>query len=75
MNLLQLSKRVGNSFRLRPQPHRLDANGVHLPPTDDQWRLEAIRDNPTGLELHNPGTGHVLELQPDNVKENEALTF
>src|SRR5262245_59948766 len=39
MNARQLSKNVGNLFRLRPLPFRKESNGMALPKTDDRWNL------------------------------------
>ena len=75
MNLKELSKRIGNTFRFRPLPVRLDADGSRLPESDDQWRLEAILENPTRLRLVNIHTSHVLELGSDNVREYRSPDF
>lgn len=75
MNLKQLSKQIGNTFRFRPLPARLDGDGSRLPESDDQWRLDAIPENPTRLRLVNIHTGHVLELGSDNVREYRSPDF
>jgi len=75
MNLKQLSKQVGNTFRFRPLPIRVDADGSRLPESDDQWCLEGIPENPTRLRLVNIHTAHIVELGSDNVREFRTPNF
>jgi hypothetical protein len=75
MNLAQLSKHVGKSFRLRPHPIRLVGQTGIPAPSDDAWRLDAILDTPSRLSLTNLHTGHILELGTDNVREFRTPDF
>lgn len=75
MNLKQLNKQLGTNLRLRPIPRRIDGTGVRLADSDDSWRLEKILDKPSSIQLLNIHTGHVLKLQPDNVKEYRSPDF
>jgi hypothetical protein len=75
MNRGQIEKQLGLLMRLRPFPIRVGQDGQVLPQIDDHWRLEAILDGPTRLKLSNQATGHVLELQSDNVREYRSPDF
>jgi hypothetical protein len=75
MNLKQLKKQVGMNLRLRPLPLRIDASGEQLPDCDDHWCLQNILEEPSSLQLLNISTGHILNLQPDNVKEYRSPDF
>lgn len=75
MNVSQLRRQIGTLLRLRPLPRRLTSDGTPLPPIDDRWRLDAILDSPARLSLVSQRTGHVLVLQPDNVKEFRSPDF
>lgn len=75
MNIRQLQKNVGQQLRLRPIPHRLEDDGRHLPPKDDPWRVDALLDHPDRVRLENVRTGHVIELQPDNIREYRSPDF
>src|SRR5690349_18026287 len=75
MNVKQLHKQVGSDLRLRPLPIRRNSNGQQLPPSDDPWRLQEILDNPARLKLKNLPTGHVLEIQSDNVRGYQSPDF
>ena len=74
MNLKQLRKQLGTNLRLRPLPKRINLEGEHLPDSDDHWQLEKILEDPSTVQLSNTHTGHVLKLQPDNVREFESCT-
>jgi hypothetical protein len=69
MNLHQMRKNMGRQLHIRPLPQRVNEDGTRLPTIDDLWRLDAILDGPERLSLVNISTGHVVELQPDNVRE------
>lgn len=75
MNVRQLHKQVGTDLRLRPLPIRIMGNGEQLAPSDDSWRLVAILENPARVKLKNLSTGHVLELQPDNIRGYQSPDF
>ena len=75
MNVKQLHKQVGTDLRLRPLPIRRNGNGAELPPSDDPWRLQDILDNPARVKLKNLSTGHVVELQSDNVRSYQSPDF
>lgn len=75
MNLSQLRKNVGCQLRVRPTPSRVDGWGAQLRPVDDLWRLDAVLDRPQRLRLVNTSTGHVVELQPDNIREYRSPDF
>ena len=76
MNFKQFKKQIGRTFRLRPLPHRIDRDGQTLPPSDDQWRLDRLLQGPErGIRLLNIRTGHVIELQLDNVREYGSPDF
>jgi hypothetical protein len=75
MNARQLSKNVGNLFRLRPLPFRKDPTGKTLPQTDDQWRLDRVDFDPARIRLTNIRTGHQLELEADNIMERRSPDF
>jgi hypothetical protein len=53
----------------------MEGSGAQLPPVDEYWRLVAIREGPTRLELHGVDSGLVVELQPDNVKGYQSPDF
>lgn len=72
MNFTQLRKNsIGKLHRLRPLPHRLEG-GTHLPPLDDQWRLEAPEDHPKAIRLVNLATGHFIVLERDSLRSWQA---
>jgi len=75
MNLRQLKKQLGTTLKLRPLPIRIGPDNERLPDSDDQWRLEEILEEPPRLRLLNISTNHVLEIQPDNVKEYRSPHF
>jgi len=75
LNLKQLKGQIGNEFHLRPIPLRINSAGDTLPQSDDRWRLEEFLEKPSRLRLVNVHTGHVVELQPDNVKEYRSPGF
>jgi hypothetical protein len=75
MNLDQMRKNVGRRLHIRPIPHRVGDDGMRLVAIDDLWRLDAIRDGPQRLSLVNIVTGHVVDLQPDNVREYRSPHF
>ncbi len=75
MNLSHMSKNVGRQLRLRPIPHRVAPDGLHLQQRDDHWLLNDILKAPDRLQLQNIQTGHVIELQPDNVREYRSPDF
>lgn len=75
MNIRQLQKQVGSTMRLRPLPIRRMGNGQELPPSDDAWRLVDILDKPARVQLSNIATGHVLELQSDNIRGYQSPDF
>ncbi len=75
MNRRQLSKQVGNRFRLRPLPSRVTEGGEELPPIDDFWRLDRVTRSPFSITLVNIHTGHAVPLQGDNLKEFRSPDF
>jgi hypothetical protein len=75
MNLQQMRKNLGRHLHLRPIPHRVSDAGKRLPDIDDAWRLDAIMGDPQRLRLVNTSTHHVVELQPDNVREYRSPHF
>jgi hypothetical protein len=75
MNAQQLRRNIGQAFRLRPVPQRADVDGRRLPEIDDRWRLEEARDKPTCLRLKNIATGHVVELQSDNINRFQSPDY
>jgi hypothetical protein len=75
MNLDQMRKNVGRRLHLRPIAQRVSDDGTRLPLIDDLWRLDTIQDGPQRLSLVNIVTGHVVELQPDNVREYRSPHF
>jgi len=75
VNLQALEKQLGQPLRLRPIPIRLDDNGTDLGRSDDPWRLDEILTKPNRVRISNLPTGHVLELQSDNVKQFQSPDF
>lgn len=75
MNVTQLRKNVGDLFRLRPTPFRIDQDGKRLPELDDHWRLEGVLRNPARVRLTNIRTDHALELESDNIQERRSPDF
>src|SRR5438552_16103012 len=75
MNLKQLSKQVGTNYRLRPLPIRVGADGAQLPDSDDQWRLEAVLEDPARVKLVNIRTNHGVEIGSDNIREYRSPDF
>ena len=75
MNADQLSKNIGQLFRLRPMPVRLEVNGSRLPPRDDQWKLVDVREKPAGIQIRNVSTGQKLDLESDNIRERRSPDF
>jgi hypothetical protein len=75
VNAKELRKNVGAPFRIRPIPWRVDANGRRLKDVDYQWRLDAVDMSPIKVRLINTATGHVVELEPDNVIERRSPDF
>jgi hypothetical protein len=75
MNIAQLAKSVGRQLRLRPLPHRRERDGTYLHEIDDLWSLQVLLAGPDRLRLVNIRTGHVVELQPDNVREYRSPDF
>jgi len=75
VNVKELSKQIGQLFRLRPLPFRVEEDGERLPPIDDQWRLEAVHSAPTRVRLVNLATYHALDLEWDNILERRSPDF
>lgn len=75
MNAKQLSKNVGQLFKLRPKPWRFDGDGERLPDSDDSWRLDSVANDPVRITIRNISTGHVLELESDNIIERRSPDF
>jgi hypothetical protein len=75
MNLQQIRKNLGQNLHLRPIPHRVGDAGQRLPAIDDLWRLDGILDEPARLRLVNISTHHLIELQPDNIREYRSPHF
>ena len=76
MNLKQFKKHIGRTLRLRPVPHRIDGDGQTLPPSDDHWKFDRLLEVPQrGIRLLNIRTGHVIELQLDNIREYRSPDF
>ncbi len=75
MNLKQLKKQLGNTFRLRPLPIRIAGGGETLPPSDDKWRLDQVLEAPQRVRFVNIHTGHFIVLQPDNLREYRSPDF
>lgn len=75
MNLKQLKKRLGDAFRLRPLPIRIDGSGQTIPSSDDKWRFDQLLESPQRIRLVNIHTEHFIELQPDNVREYRSPDF
>jgi len=74
MNAKELSKNIGDLFRLRPAPFRTNLEGQLLE-VDDEWRLESVLQKPTRVQLTNMRTGHQLELESDNIMERRSPDF
>lgn len=75
MNAKELKKNVGALFRFRPLPWRLDVHGHRLKDRDDTWRLDDVVVSPAKIRLINTVTGHVVELESDNVIERRSPDF
>jgi len=75
MNLKQLANCIGTEYRLRPLPLFVDADGTELEQEDRFWLLEDIPEEPVRLRLVCRETDHVVELQPDNVREYRSPDF
>ena len=75
MNAKQLSKNVGQLFKLRPKPWRFDGSGQRLPDSDDSWRLDSVASDPARITIRNISTGHLLELESDNIIERRSPEF
>lgn len=75
MNAKELRKNIGTLYRLRPKAWRIDGSGRRLEDLDDSWRLDAVDVNPARLRLVNVSTGHVAELEADNVVERRSPDF
>lgn len=73
MNIGQLQKRLGKPHRLRPLPWRFTQDGRRLRRRDDQWIVEEATTK--RVWLTNAGTGHNVELGPDNVREFRTPDF
>src|SRR5438105_900521 len=75
MNTKQLQKNVGQTFRLRPLPVRVDGEGRLLSPIDDAWRLDEVGEAPGRIRLVNISTHHCVELESDNIQERRSPDF
>jgi hypothetical protein len=75
MNARQLSRNIGQLFRLRPLPWRFDGDGQRLPDSDDSWKLQSVTNDPAGISIKNISTGHALELESDNIMERRSPDF
>jgi hypothetical protein len=75
MNRKELEKNIGQFFKLRPIPLRINADGRSLPPIDYDWRLDDVQDNPARIRLRNVSTHHSIELESDNVQERRSPNF
>jgi hypothetical protein len=75
MNVQQLKKQIGKSLKLRPLPTRRDSDGLDIGPADDPWLLESVSNTPARVCLKNPATGHVLELESDNIRGYHSPEF
>jgi hypothetical protein len=75
MNTSQLRKNIGQNFRIRPMPLRVDGEGRLLAPIDDEWRLDGVEDGPARILLVNVSTHHCVELESDNVQERRSPNF
>ncbi len=75
MNAKQLSKNIGQLFRLRPLPWRLDGDGRRLADSDESWKLQSVENDPARITIRNISTGHALELESDNIVERRSPDF
>jgi hypothetical protein len=75
MNARQLSKNIGQHFRLRPLPWRFDGDGQRAPDSDDSWKLSSVANAPARITIRNITTGHELELESDNIVERRSPDF
>jgi hypothetical protein len=75
MNVEQFKKQLGTNVKLRPLPVCFGAFGQRLRQQDDEWLVEEISKNPNRVKLHNIRTGHILELQSDNIREYRSPHF
>jgi hypothetical protein len=75
VNVKQLATNVGQFFKLRPQPWRFDERGERLPDSDDSWKLDSVANDPARITIKNISTGHVLELEADNIIERRSPEF
>jgi hypothetical protein len=75
MNAKELKKNIGSLFRLRPLPWRFDGGGNRLEDSDDRWRLEAVDASPARIRIVNISTGHVADLEADNIIERRSPDF
>jgi hypothetical protein len=75
MNIDQFKKQLGTNVKLRPLPVWFGSYGEKLSQKDDDWRVEEINKNPNRIKLHNIRTGHILELQCDNIREYRSPHF
>ena len=75
MNIKQLSKQIGRTLQLVPPPVQTSPSGEQTPFNHNEWRLEDILDHPTRLSIRNNRSGHLVELQSDNVKEYRSPDF
>jgi hypothetical protein len=73
MNIKQFRKDIGKWFRLRPYVECRTSYGQHFPRLDDYWCVERVND--TATELKNIGTGHVVKLGFDNIREFRSPNF
>jgi len=75
MNRKELEKNIGQFFKLRPIPLRVEADGTQLPPLDYAWRLDEVQDKLARIRLRNISTHHTVELESDNVQERRSPNF
>lgn len=66
MNTQKLARNEGYRVRLWPVPMRRMADGVWLPPIDDDWILQGV-DNQGVARLRNIRTDHVATLGTDRI--------
>jgi hypothetical protein len=75
VNVQELRKNIGNLYRVRPAPWRIDDGGSRLEHVDDSWRLDAVDTAPARIRLVNVSTGHNVELEADNIIERRSPDF
>jgi hypothetical protein len=64
MNIDRLKRSVAGRVQLRPMAIPLESQGRGLPPVDDYWLIESVKDS---VRISNVRTGHFTNLGFDHV--------